>query len=103
APDPALAREDPRRDRRRRRGRLAAAVPRRVATSPVAGQRSEAKPRSSRRVASPYMFDESRTTATSDTPPRVADATRHGPALCVYPVFTPFAPRYVPRSLLLFT
>ena len=38
---------------------------------------------SSSRVVSAYMFDESSTTAMSETPPRVADATRHGPALCV--------------------
>ena len=62
----------------------------------MSGYWSEAKPKSSRRVASAYMFDESSTTATSDTPPRVAEATRHGPALCVYPVLIPFAPRPIP-------
>ena len=44
---------------------------------------SDAKPKSSRRFASAYMSGESRTTAMSEMPPRVADATRHGPALCV--------------------
>ena len=54
---------------------------------------SDLKPKSSSRAASVYMSVPSRTTAISDTLPRVAEATRHGPDLCVYPVFTPSAPR----------
>ena len=44
---------------------------------------SDAKPKSSRRFASEYMSFESRTTAISETVPRFAEATRHGPDLCV--------------------
>src|SRR5438270_6427669 len=44
---------------------------------------SAPKPKSSRRFASVYMSFESSTTAISETPPRVADATRHGPDLWV--------------------
>lgn len=59
------------------------------------------KPRSSSRFASAYMLGESSTTAMSDTPWRVADATRHQPDLCVYPVLTPVVPGYVRSKLLL--
>lgn len=50
-----------------------------------------------------YMSGELSTTAMGETSPSVADATRHGPDLCVYPVLTPSAPRYVFSSGLLFT
>ena len=61
-------------------------------THPTPYQPNDEKPRFMSFSESWYMSPESRTTAISVCPCRVADETRHQPAACVKPVLTPFAP-----------